>query len=53
MSDQRRRIRSTDPLGWVWSRQYDAAGQLTLRIRPDGSAATHSYDSRGRLLSVA
>ncbi len=49
MSDQRRRIRSTDPLGRVWSRQYDAAGQFTLRIRPDGSAATHSYPATGRL----
>jgi YD repeat-containing protein len=45
-------LAKTYPDGGTERYEHDAAGQLIRRIRPDGTAASHSYDSRGRLLSV-
>jgi RHS repeat-associated protein len=47
-----RPTRTTDPLGKITSRAYDAAGSLVRETDAEGSTWEHSYNPQGQLIAL-
>ena len=45
-------IRTTDPLGGEWQRDYDSAGRLATTTDPLGQTSSYDYDGRDRVTGV-